>query len=236
MKKILVLFFGVAFIMLMGSIACAEVIQTYNGPITVTPGTVAYGEVGALVDPTGIGNFGTDNTYHGASFPGETAAVQQAGSTLDHYWVQSRFSGATGDIVWQLNTAVNAVLGFPGTDHGPLPWENLEYLMYGSNDQATWDVGALTAIYHDGWDPNLVNGDFYATRWDFSQSYQYFKTVGHIGVVFDNAGNPWNGGYDPEMDGIAAPSSAVPEPSTMLLLGSGLIGLAGYGRRRLLKK
>jgi len=48
----------------------------------------------------------------------------------------------------------------------------------------------------------------------------------------DIKGASW--GFDLDAVGVTAP--AVPEPATMLLLGSGLIGLAGYGRKKFLKK
>jgi len=50
-------------------------------------------------------------------------------------------------------------------------------------------------------------------------------------------GTSWNSFNDPQLvDNYAARVSAVPEPATMLLLGSGLIGLAGYGRKKFFKK
>jgi len=210
MKENLVRFLAVSVVMVMGSTASAEIINTYIGPITVTPGTVAHGEVGTLLNANQMNGVG-----YGTSYWLGSPSPQVAGSNLDHYWVQS----STNEIKWSLSTPVNAVLAFPGNDHGPLPMENLEYMMWGSNDLTNWVVGTLTAIYHDGLDStHQALQDWYATRWDFSQNYQYFKTVGTPYVV---TGWP---DYDPEMDGIAA----VPVPGAMLL---GAIGLSTAGWR-----
>jgi hypothetical protein len=43
-------------------------------------------------------------------------------------------------------------------------------------------------------------------------------------------------GYGGDNDLIFAEGTTVPEPATMLLLGSGLIGLVGYGRKKFFKK
>ena len=49
----------------------------------------------------------------------------------------------------------------------------------------------------------------------------------------------WGGGdkdFDDMVVGVTDAVPAVPEPATMLLLGSGLIGLAAFGRKKLFKK
>lgn len=50
-----------------------------------------------------------------------------------------------------------------------------------------------------------------------------------------NQSPPWDWLFVSEVEFYGS-QTAVPEPATMLLLGSGLIGLAGYGRKKFFKK
>ncbi len=62
-------------------------------------------------------------------------------------------------------------------------------------------------------------------------------TINTVGLFY---GSSIDGGFtisaSPEGFTYSASITPVPEPTTMLLLGSGLIGLAGYGRKKFFKK
>jgi PEP-CTERM putative exosortase interaction domain len=109
--------------------------------------------------------------------------------------------------------------------------ENLEFIVWGANSATpgSWEEGKIVSIYRDGFDTantEVGHSDDYASRWQFTQGYTFFRVT---------SGDHWVGGpFSPgegEIDALVR-VSAVPEPSALLLLGSGLAGLVGWSMRK----
>jgi len=208
--------------LLMAGAVRAEVINTTEGSKTVIESKAPLGTP-LTYDSGGDGLTGFAGSWPVALTPAAAA------SDYDHYWLQ--FDPA---IVWSSGSPLKQVFAIPGVDHGPIPQENLEFIIWGSKDKVTWEEGTILKIYRDGFDTantDAGHSDDYTSLWGFRDAYTYFRATSgdhldpHYGSHYGSAG-------EGEIDGLAAPGSSIPEPSSLLLFASGMLGPAGYLLRK----
>ena len=108
----------------------------------------------------------------------------------------------------------------------PIP-NNTGDLRFGSEDSTTFTIEFKPPTDYDGSDFNAAS--FIADSVKGGPDPTVWPTAAHIQSI-DSDFSGWVTG-----DIAIEPSSIVPEPATVFLLGAGLIGLAAYGRRKFRK-
>ncbi len=88
-----------------------------------------------------------------------------------------------------------------------------------------------------GFTSGNINWDAGSVLWDNPVEFSFGSTgLFTIHLENDFFGAPGSTVIDATLTYVTADSAPVPEPSTILLLGAGLLGLVGYNRKRFSKK
>jgi len=174
------------------------------------PNTATYGEL--FTAPSGVSNLSSFGFYMGDSLGG--------GNILTGAYIATWNGSEAGTLLYdsgQINydNVGNEFINVSNANVAVTPGS--QYVMFLSISKYYGQSGGTTYVSQGGTNPNL-NG------------FVYNNNSGDFNSLFTTA---WSGPLTPDWAVNLDFNSGVPEPGSLVLMGSGVLGLAGMLRRKL---